>query len=424
MKRFLTISVLLQAVTGLMTLALVSIFAAFAVRALQSQEQARRVPIIVDISSDLFSAIQDVRVERGAVNISLAAPEAVDAETQKEIVDLRVRSGMALDSALAKLAPIAQGDTARAIVKIREGRKTLAVLRDRVDEALHHPKDRRSAGLGSDWMDANGRLVRAIDDLSAGLEREVSSGDAFIADMIKIKQVTWDVRSASGDDRVHLREAVNKGTRLPPDEQQKFAISADRIEGKWKFVQDEALRDMVPSELKQAIEAANTLYFMKFVPIRNTVLADLVAGRPVSISPHEWLNLSAPGQESIFLVAKAAFSAASARAFPTRGRGTKLLYRGPAHRAFFGPWRAHGGLCLERSRRADCQDQRNHASGRRRRSFAFDSVSTSHGRDRFSLARPSRVPRQRNRETTPARGQGRGRGRQSGKVGIPGQYEP
>ena len=35
MKRFLTISVLLQAVTGLMTLVLVSIFAAFAVRALQ-----------------------------------------------------------------------------------------------------------------------------------------------------------------------------------------------------------------------------------------------------------------------------------------------------------------------------------------------------------------------------------------------------
>ena len=206
MKRFLTISVLLQAVTGLMTLALVSIFAAFAVRALQSQEQARRVPIIVDISSDLFSAIQDVRVERGAVNISLAAPEAVDADTQKEIVDLRARSGMALDSALAKLAPIAEIDTARAIVKIREGRETLAVLRDRVDEALHRPKDRRSAGLGSDWMDANGRLVRAIDDLSAGLEREVSTGDAFIADMIKIKQVTWDVRSASGDDRVHLRE--------------------------------------------------------------------------------------------------------------------------------------------------------------------------------------------------------------------------
>src|SRR5258706_355978 len=314
MKRFLTISVLLQTVTGLMTVVLVTIFTVYAVRALESDEQARRVPIIVDISSDLFSAIQDIRVERGAVNISLASPERGDVYTQKQIADLRGVSEGALDAPWANLAAVAWMDPVGAIHEIREGRKTLAMLRGRVDEALHRRKDQRPADLGSDWMDANGNLVRAIEDLSGRLEREASSGDAFIADMIKIKQVTWDVRSASGDDRVHLREAVNKGTRLPPDEQQKFAISADRIEGKWKFVQDEALRDTVPSELKQAIEAANTLYFMKFVPIRNTVLADLVAGRPVSISPHEWLNLSAPGQESIFLVAKAAFSAASARA--------------------------------------------------------------------------------------------------------------
>src|SRR6266436_6128828 len=166
MKRFLTISVLLQTVTGLMTVVLVTIFTVYAVRALESDEQARRVPVIVDISSDLFSAIQDVRVERGAINISLAAPEAIDTDTQKEIEALRARSGIALDSALAKLAPIAEGDTARAIAKIREGRKTLAALRDRVDEALHRPKDRRPSGLGSDWMDANGRLVGAIDDLS------------------------------------------------------------------------------------------------------------------------------------------------------------------------------------------------------------------------------------------------------------------
>ncbi len=314
MKRFLTISVLLQTVTGLMTVVLVTIFTVYAVRALESDEQARRVPIIVDISSDLFSAIQDIRVERGAVNISLAAPEAVDVDTQKQIADLRARSGMALDSALAKLAAIALDDTVRAIAEIREGRKTLAMLRGRVDEALHRPKDQRPADLGSDWMDANGNLVRAIEDLSGRLEREASIGDDFIANMIKIKQVTWEVRSASGDDRVHLREAVNKGARLSPNEQLQFAISADRIEGKWKFVQDEALRDTMPSELKQAIDSANTLYFMKFVPIRNTVLADLVAGRPVSISPHEWLTLSAPGQESIFLVAKAAFGAASTHA--------------------------------------------------------------------------------------------------------------
>ena len=43
-------SALLQAVTGLMTLVLVVIFAVYAMRASQAQQQARRVPIIVEIS--------------------------------------------------------------------------------------------------------------------------------------------------------------------------------------------------------------------------------------------------------------------------------------------------------------------------------------------------------------------------------------
>ena len=64
MKRFLSISVLLQTVTGLMTLVLVTIFALYAMQARESREQARRVPVIVDISSDLFTAIQTFRVER------------------------------------------------------------------------------------------------------------------------------------------------------------------------------------------------------------------------------------------------------------------------------------------------------------------------------------------------------------------------
>ena len=59
MKRFFTISVLLQAVTGLMTLVLVMIFAVYAMHALQAQQQARRVPVIVEISDHLFTAARD-----------------------------------------------------------------------------------------------------------------------------------------------------------------------------------------------------------------------------------------------------------------------------------------------------------------------------------------------------------------------------
>jgi signal transduction histidine kinase len=314
MRRFLTISALLQTVTGLMTLVLVAIFAVYAMSALESQEQARRVPIIVDISNDLFAATQNVRLERGEINASLVTPEVIDADTQKRIADIRVLSRKALDSALTKMAATASSDTWPAIEEIREGDNALNVLRGRIDLALQQPKDHRPGTLSADWIAVNGKLVRAIEHLSGRLERELSLSDTFIADMIKIKQITWAVRSDTGDDRLLVRQAMIGTGRLSADQLRQFADSAGRIEGMWKIIQDEAMLDTMPSELRQSIETANKLYFVEFLPIRNAYVADLGTGQPVSISPREWLKVSAPGAQSIYLVAKAAFSAASTHA--------------------------------------------------------------------------------------------------------------
>jgi hypothetical protein len=108
-RRFLSIRVLLQAVTGVMTLALVAVLAVYALDALKSQERARRVPAIIDISNDLFVAVQNFRLERGNVYTSLATPGIVAPMTQSAIMAERQRSRSALDSALVQLRPDAKG---------------------------------------------------------------------------------------------------------------------------------------------------------------------------------------------------------------------------------------------------------------------------------------------------------------------------
>ena len=57
---------MLQTATGVMTLVLVAICAMYAVQARQREQQARRIPVIVDISNDLSVAAQNFRLERGA----------------------------------------------------------------------------------------------------------------------------------------------------------------------------------------------------------------------------------------------------------------------------------------------------------------------------------------------------------------------
>jgi hypothetical protein len=101
-KRYLSISMLLQAVTVLMTLVLVSICAVYAMGALESREEARRVPILVDVSSDLFTAIQNFRLERGNVNTALRTSTAIDTDSQSEIAKVRVGSAKALATSGAR----------------------------------------------------------------------------------------------------------------------------------------------------------------------------------------------------------------------------------------------------------------------------------------------------------------------------------
>ena len=147
MKRFLSLSVLLQAITGVMALALVVTFGIAAERAWKGRATALRVSAVASISRDLFLAMQDIRVERGTVNTALSTAAAASSETQGEIAALRVKSEEALASALRKLAAAALEGTGKRLAELRESHVALVRLRGDADAALQRPKDQRPPDL-------------------------------------------------------------------------------------------------------------------------------------------------------------------------------------------------------------------------------------------------------------------------------------
>ncbi|MSP94400.1 MAG: hypothetical protein EXR00_03960 [Alphaproteobacteria bacterium] len=135
MKRLLSIRVLLQAVTGLLTLALVAVCAFYAIQTLKTQEEAQRIPALIDLSNDLFGAAQNFRLERGNANTALMAPVPVGAETKSDIAALRQRSAEAIDSALVRLEQLEVGGLAAAIENIRTTHNDFQAIRREVDMA-------------------------------------------------------------------------------------------------------------------------------------------------------------------------------------------------------------------------------------------------------------------------------------------------
>src|SRR4051812_19991663 len=299
MRRLLSIRVLLPAVTGLMTVMLVAIFALYGVQSLQRRDAAQRIPLIVDASYDLFEAIQAIRLERGAVNRIL--PEVADEDALNEIADLRAHSGKALDSALRKFARLEAPGIEQNIEHLNAARAGLTRLRAEVDPLLPQPvKD--YGPVRKRWIASVDLLVDAIDALSFQLEDTLSEGDGFIAQMIRVKQLVWPVRSDSGNDRLLLRSAMEDG-RISPDQRHELDLMAGRIAGGWKLVLEQGNRADAPTKLKAAIAVADNVYFKEFWGLRSHIMNELSAGRPVKIDAKRWLQLTAESRQSIYEVA-------------------------------------------------------------------------------------------------------------------------
>jgi len=304
----LSVSLLLQAITGLMAALLVAIFALAAERAFERRETARDVLARAGVSRAMFTAMQNLRVERGTVNTALEMPQVVDHDTLDDIAVLRGRSEGTLDAALEKLVAAGIPGTQPQVNDIRSKNDALARLRRDVDIALQQPKARRPSDLGTNWVLSDGKLVDAIDALSEAISSDLNQSDPFVTEMMEVKQLAWMLRDAAGFDRL-LVGAVLANAKAPTVEQQlNFAVLTGRIEGAWKAIEDDVRPPATPAALRAAVDTARATYFGEMRARRQALLDALAAGESVPISGSVWVKLTNPALERIMDVANTAFA--------------------------------------------------------------------------------------------------------------------
>ena len=313
MVKHLSISALLRAVTGLMALALVIAFGVFAGNAFQHLRTAERVLITADISRDLFVALQNLLVERGTVNSSLATPKPIDAVTADTLEALRTQAEEALDRALAKLATAQLDRTGAAISEIRDNRARVEELRVQAAAALVKPLDQRAAALTATWMEASTKLIASLDALSETLSGDIAEADPFIAEMMKIKQLAWAVRSAAGFDRLLLGQAIAK-QRFPAAMREQTLALTGQIDGAWKLIENDMRLSSTPPALRDAVDTANAQYFGTVRAERKLIIDALSSARAPGAANAQQLAIPNRDLEPLLAVANTAFDLTGAHA--------------------------------------------------------------------------------------------------------------
>src|SRR5579871_536108 len=314
MRRFLSISVLLQTVTVLMTLSLTAVWATSALEALHEQETACRVPQILEVSNDLYASLQSIRTERGNTLTLVEASQLMTPEIKTELGTLRAASGKAVDAAAGGLAMVEFDGRDAALAEIRSAWLSFEGLRREIDIALQKPLAERPHDLGTRWVNAYTKLADAIDGMSNRLENELTHTDVFIAEMVRIKQIAWTVRAETGRDRFRLGTILNGSEGFSADRRLDFAVLAGRIDGEWQILKDEVALPNTPPKLRDAIATADRLYFTDVRKAHEAIIAGLAAGRPARTDTRKWMTLATSGQEAIFAVGKVALDSAGEHA--------------------------------------------------------------------------------------------------------------
>ncbi|HLK26689.1 MAG TPA: ATP-binding protein [Caulobacteraceae bacterium] len=311
MKRQLSISLRLQAIVAVLIVILVGACALSADQAYQHRRQANHLLAVADEMRVLFAAMQSLRLERAAIGNALLMPGPQPAVNSRAIARLSAQSETELDRALARLRGLERVGDDYGAAAIRAHRAALEQLRPIAWAATTGAPNQ---GLAARWVAADTALTDALSDAAGRLADEVSADDAYIANMMHTGHRAWAVRDAAGTEMLRLDQAELAGTPLTPAQVADFATLDGKVDAPWSMLRGELKYRTTPPGVRAAIQRADRVYFANVRISDHAIIADLVAGRPLSISKQAQAAGDVQALAALMAVSSAAFDLAAAHA--------------------------------------------------------------------------------------------------------------
>ena len=314
MKTFLPIRTLLSAITGLLVVLLVSIFALWANDAYEKKQVAARMLSIVNLMRSTLAAKENIRIEGGEVHAALTAPQPASPAVIARMFERRANTNAAVTSMIVQFRKQLASETSPALTEVLASRAGYGPVFGPAVAGAKAPRTQFSAKALADWHVASERLTAAVDRLSRMLTGDRRDADTFISSMMTLTDAIWLVRLDAGSDRGSVGVAIREKEKLSTARIQQFARSTGSIDARWADIRDFTAQSNVPPQLNAAIAKAQSIYFDRFRSVRARAIADLVAGKTVPMSNYDWLKASNPGLNSIMAISKVALDLTEAHA--------------------------------------------------------------------------------------------------------------
>ena len=162
--------------------------------------------------------------------------------------------------------------------------------------------------------------------ISTQMVRSVKLDDAYVDQLLTIKQLAWVARNTGGDASVMISNALG-GLPLPADAMAQYYSNIGKVETAWAAIEDVASGLPLPAPFWAAVEKGRTEYFgREYTELRTKMLKALVAGEKVDMKVQDWSRVTVSKLAALLGVAEAALDVAKEHAEKQRAIAQRSLW--------------------------------------------------------------------------------------------------
>jgi methyl-accepting chemotaxis protein len=309
-----SIRAILGSVIGVLGLLLVALSAGALVGAIERDGNAQHLSTLVPITQQLFTALQNLRLERGQTSGALQAEAPVDADIGSKIAADRKRASASYDAAIGMLDKLALPRLAETLGRLKSTHEATLVAAQQADDAIKQSKSQRDAEIGRSYPAITQSYLDSLDATSRVIEDEISAIDPAVDELIAIKRAAWSSRTAAGAQAFLTTLALNGERGWAPQQALTYATERGREEAAWAIVGDAAMRASTSPIILDAYAKAQPHFSGAVADEREKVVALLSAGKKAEITSADFESRHVPLLSAVGNVAGAALDALGAHA--------------------------------------------------------------------------------------------------------------
>jgi len=281
----LSVNALLKSVIAIMGAAVMIALLLSAWGSWNRLQITNQIAAAADSSKYLFTAMHNLRTDRGATRRDLLSDRQ---SVNGRLPPLRAAEISALKSALVALEAVDFPDRQAVLSDLAQATRKLVALHDETMAAFTQPKAARRAGLAQEYVDHGTVVIEMIELLSSRLTRRVKLEDAFVDQLMEIRQLAWVTRVLGGDASAIMNNAL-EGLPLPADPLAIYSAYESKLEATWAVLENLVVGLPLPARFAEAVDTAKREYFARdFHDARFKALQSLIAGDRNAVDINYW----------------------------------------------------------------------------------------------------------------------------------------